>query len=62
MPTYRFDPACRAAWDGRVWETGFKLTVLYNTGNTQRQAVAEILKNNLEFLNPKFRVDVRSVT
>lgn len=66
VPTYAFDPAaaeeaCRAAWDGKVWENGFTVTVAYNTGNQQRQAVAEILKGNLEFLNPKFRVNVRSV-
>ncbi len=66
VPTYTYDPAaaeeaCRAAWDGQVWENGFTLTVAYNTGNTQRQAVADILKANLEFLNAKFRVQVRSV-
>lgn len=66
VPTYLYDSeaaeeACRAAWDGQVWEQGFQLTIAYNTGNTQRQAVAEILKGNLEFLNPKFRVDVRGI-
>ncbi len=66
VPTYSYDPAaaeeaCRAAWDGQVWENGFELTIAYNTGNEERQAVAEILKSNLEFLNPKFRVNVRGI-
>ncbi len=66
VPTYNFDmaaaqQACQAAWDGQVWETGFQLTIAYNTGNTERQAVAEIIKQNLEFLNPKFRINVRNI-
>jgi peptide/nickel transport system substrate-binding protein len=65
-PTYNFDmaaaqEACQAAWDGQVWETGFELTIAYNTGSEDRQAVAEILKGNLEFLNPKFRINVRNI-
>ena len=65
-PTYSFDmtaaqEACQAAWDGQVWENGFELTIAYNTGSEDRQAVAEILKSNLEFLNPKFRINVRNI-
>ena len=64
--TYAYDPAaaeeaCRAAWDGQVWENGFELTIAYNTGSEDRQAVAEILKANLEFLNPNFRINIRNV-
>lgn len=66
VPTYSFDmtaaqEACQAAWDGQVWERGFELTIAYNTGSEDRQAVAEILKANLEFLNPKFRINVRNI-
>ena len=66
VPTYSYDPeaaeeACRAAWDGQVWENGFEMTIAYNTGNDARQTVAQILKSNLEFLNPKFRVNVRGI-
>lgn len=66
VPTYTFDQAaaeaaCQAAWDGQVWENGFTLTAAYNTGNSVRQAALEILKSNLEFLNPKFRVEVRGI-
>ncbi len=66
VPTYTFDltaaqEACQAAWDGQVWENGFQLTAAYNTGNEVRQAALEILKSNIEFLNPKFRINVRGI-
>jgi peptide/nickel transport system substrate-binding protein len=48
----------RAAWGGQVWEKGFKLTLLYNTGNLQRQTACQILRDNLVEVNPKFQVTV----
>lgn len=51
----------RKAWGGKVWETGFKFTLTYNTGSENREAAAQILKKNIEKLNPKFRVDLRGV-
>lgn len=51
----------RAAFDGQLWENGFQFTALYNAGNTIRQTALEIMKDNLEFINPKFRMDVRSL-
>ncbi len=64
---YEFDPAkataaFREARGGQVWNTGFKFTVLFNTGNTTRQCLAQVLKTGVEALNAKFKVDVRSVT
>jgi len=44
-----------------LWDTGFTITILYNTGNTERLKAAEILKDNLESLNPKFHVEISSV-
>ena len=66
VPTYSYDPdkaeaACRAAWDGQVWENGFKFTITYSTGTQAHQTVAEIIKSNLEFLNPKFKVQIRGM-
>jgi peptide/nickel transport system substrate-binding protein len=62
--TYDRDRAI-AAWrevqGGRVWETGVKLTVLYNTGNAARRCASEILKRSIESLNPKFQVEVTSL-
>ncbi|MEM2098451.1 MAG: ABC transporter substrate-binding protein [Candidatus Bathyarchaeia archaeon] len=48
----------KAAHNGQVWEKGFKLQILYNTGNIPRKTAAEVLKNNIESLNPKFHVEV----
>ena len=66
VPTYSYDPdaaekACRAAWNGQVWEKGFQFTITYSSGTQAHQAVAEIIKSNLEFLNPKFKVQVRGI-
>lgn len=64
-PVYRFDPAkaeehFRRAWSGEVWEKGFRFTVIYNAGNEARRLAAEILKDGLEKVNPKFRIEVRA--
>lgn len=52
----------REAWGGQVWERGFRATVLYNTGNVVREVGARVLKDGVEALNPKFRLDVRGIT
>ncbi|MBI3998727.1 MAG: ABC transporter substrate-binding protein [Armatimonadetes bacterium] len=64
---YAYDPAkaaaaFREARGGQVWSTGFRFSILYNTGNTIRECMAGVLKAGVEALNPKFRVDVRSIT
>ena len=51
----------KKAWNGQVWEKGFKFTILYNTGNIQRQTAANIFKDNVESLNPKFKIEIRPV-
>ena len=48
----------RAAYDGELWEKGFKLTLEYNIGNDMRRASMEILEANIESINPKFDLDV----
>jgi peptide/nickel transport system substrate-binding protein len=50
--------ALQKAWNGDVWKNGFTVQVWYNAGNTRRQSAAEILKTNLEKLNPKFHLEV----
>ena len=49
------------AYGGKLWDTGFALTITYNTGSVARQMAAEMLKRNIESLNPKFKIDVRGV-
>jgi peptide/nickel transport system substrate-binding protein len=51
----------KEAWGGKLWDTGFKFTTTYNTGNVARQVGAQILKDSIEALNPKFKVDVRNL-
>lgn len=51
----------RKAWGGKLWDTGFKFTMSFNTGNIPRQTICQILKRNVESLNPKFKIDVRAV-
>jgi len=58
----RAEAAFREARGGQIWNSGFKFTVAFNSGNTTRQCMAQVLKSNLEALNPKFKVDVRGVT
>jgi len=64
--TYNLDLAkaeeyFKKAWNGSVWEKGFKVYILYNAGNVQRKTAAEILKENIEKINPKFHVEIIEV-
>ncbi len=66
MPHYEFDlkkaeEHFKKAWGGQVWDKGFTLTITYNTGGVPRQMAAEMLKRNIESLNPKFKIEVRGV-
>jgi peptide/nickel transport system substrate-binding protein len=51
----------RKAFGGKLWENGFHFTITFNSGSVPRQTVCQILKRNVEALNPKFRIDVREV-
>ncbi|MFA6506768.1 MAG: ABC transporter substrate-binding protein [Treponemataceae bacterium] len=65
-PQYTFDLAkakehLMKAWDGKLWTQGFKMTLVYSAGSKQRQVALEILKDNLESLNPKFKMELASL-
>jgi peptide/nickel transport system substrate-binding protein len=51
----------RKAFGGKLWDQGFHFTIAFNSGNLPRQTVCQIIKRNIESLNPKFKIDVRSV-
>ncbi len=51
----------RAAFGGRLWDTGFRFSAYYNAGNSVRRDALEMLKGNLELLNPRFKMDVRAL-
>jgi peptide/nickel transport system substrate-binding protein len=65
---FSYDPAkCEAefkasTWksaDGKsLWDTGFYMQYLYNSGNDQRQVAGAILQNDLQKVNPKFSIAV----
>ncbi|MDJ0783813.1 MAG: ABC transporter substrate-binding protein [Desulfosarcinaceae bacterium] len=62
-PVYAFDlekaaESMKRAWGGEVWQKGFKMTILHNTGNAMREAAAHMLAENVMRLNPKFQVEV----
>jgi peptide/nickel transport system substrate-binding protein len=51
----------QAAWDGEVWEKGFKFTLLYNPGNLPRETACKILAENLAAINPTFQVSIQPI-
>lgn len=62
-PRFDFDlEQCEAelaeAWDGQLPETGFRFSVVYNTGNVARRTAAEMLQANFRAVNPLYEVDV----
>ncbi len=52
----------KEAWGGQVWDKGFKFTLSFNTGNIARQTLTQMVKEAVEGLNPKFKVDTRGIT
>jgi peptide/nickel transport system substrate-binding protein len=51
----------KAAWGGQVWDKGFKLTLIYDTGNLVRKTACEILAENLAKINLKFQVKIQEM-
>ncbi|GHG05456.1 peptide ABC transporter substrate-binding protein [Deinococcus piscis] len=49
---------CEKAHGGEAWEKGFTLNAAYREGSPQIQAAIEILKMNIEAMNPKFKVNL----
>lgn len=48
----------RLAWDGQVWENGFKVTIVIPVSSSAANwNFYNILKTNIESLNPKFHID-----
>jgi peptide/nickel transport system substrate-binding protein len=49
----------KQAWDGQVWEKGFTFVASVRADNSDFLAALEILKENVEALNPKFNLDIQ---
>ena len=65
-PRYSFDlkkaeEHFRKAGGGQAWEKGFKVAIVFNTGSAPAQSLSQMIKRNVEKLNPKFQVDIRQV-
>jgi len=61
VPGYWFDLTLAETYFKAVpglWDTGFTITICYNTGNIPRQRAAEMLQTNIQGLNTKFHVDI----
>ncbi|WP_309570392.1 ABC transporter substrate-binding protein [Deinococcus sp.] len=63
--TYGFDAKkaetyFKRAFGGQVWKNGFTLTANYRAGSVPSQTAMEIMKKNVEALNPKFKLNVQS--
>ncbi len=50
----------KKAYNGELWEKGFKFTVVYNTGNDQRRVACEMLKAYARKINPKFKIVIEN--
>jgi len=66
LAPYPYDPDLaeaylREAFDGALWEQGFKFTIAYMSGEVARKAAAEVLELGLESLNPNFQVELQSM-
>jgi peptide/nickel transport system substrate-binding protein len=67
-PVYNYDPTkCEEEFkastltgtDGKsLWDTGFRMTIVYNTGNDARQSTAQIFQQELSAVNPNFVIEV----
>ncbi|MCL4408229.1 MAG: ABC transporter substrate-binding protein [Thermotogae bacterium] len=48
----------KTAYNGELWQKGFKFTAVYNTGNTARETALQALSNYARQINPKFQINV----
>jgi len=51
----------KIAWNGQVWTNGFTLTVIYDSLASWIGKAWEILKANVESLNPKFHIKIEPI-
>ncbi len=51
----------KKAFDGELWDKGFEITILYNSGNDVRKASVDMIKYYVEQINPNFKVNVRGI-
>jgi peptide/nickel transport system substrate-binding protein len=48
--------------DGQsLWDTGFRMTITYNSGNQMRQSITQIWQSNIAEVNPKFVIETSAI-
>ena len=50
----------KKAFGGKLWKTGFKFTIVYNTGNAQRRVACEMIKTYARKINPRFIINIKN--
>jgi peptide/nickel transport system substrate-binding protein len=65
-PIYEYDldkctEELKLAWNGQVWENGFSMQFLYNTGNDSRRIASEILADGLTKVNDKISIGIANL-
>ena len=63
LPAAKFDLGAaeeyfKKAWGGQVWENGFTINASSRQGNVAHQTMLEMLKQNIESINPKFHINL----
>lgn len=48
----------RKAFKGKLWNEGFRIAVVYQNDRADRQLACQILKNGIEAVNPRFKVEL----
>ena len=51
----------KLAFDGKLWEKGFFMRLDYNAGNEARKTGCEMLRDGIQSINPKFKIEVRGI-
>ncbi|MFC6592646.1 ABC transporter substrate-binding protein [Deinococcus lacus] len=64
IPAQPFDmeaatAAFKKAWGGKLWDTGFTINASYRQGSVPAQTAMEMLKANIESINPKFKINIQ---
>jgi peptide/nickel transport system substrate-binding protein len=51
----------KKAFKGQVWKNGFSFEVMLPAGATAAQSIMDLLKKNLERINPKFKIKIKAL-
>lgn len=65
-PPFRYDlekarALFKKARGGALWEQGFSVTLTFSPSNASRMALAELVRDGLARVNPKFKVAIRTM-